>query len=129
MNPLSIDVLMKTTFALVFCISVILLTFLSGALKKEKPVLEVLNEISLYDRMTCMQDCEEHKVVGTVKAGLTIKVLNRIQGKTKIIMRVESDNVAGWIAYDDKSLLDINNAFKQERDHASEKPDEKSDEK
>ena len=115
---------MKTTFALIFCISVILLTFLSGALKKEKPVLQTLSEISLYDRMTCMQDCMEHKV-GTVKAGKTIRVLNRIQGKTKIIMRVESDNVAGWIAYDDKSLLDINNAFKQERDHASEKPDEK----
>jgi hypothetical protein len=116
---------MKTSFALIFCISVILLTFLSGALKKEKPVLEVLNEISLYDRMTCMQDCVEHKVVGTVKAGETVRVLNRIQGKTKIIMRVESENVAGWIAYDDKSLLDINNDFKQERNLESEKSDEK----
>lgn len=98
---------MKTTFALVFCISVILLTFLSGAIKKDKPELVTLMPISLYDRMTCMQDCAEHKVVGTVGKGEALKVLNRIKGKTKIILRVESSNSAGWVAYDETKFQDV----------------------
>ena len=98
---------MKTSFALVFCISVILLTFLSGALKKEKPSMLALQEIQLFDRMTCMQDCPEHKVVGLIKKGETVNVLNRIKGKSKIILRVESPSTAGWLAFDETKLQDI----------------------
>ena len=91
---------MKTTFALIFCMSVILLMYLSGALSKDKPELIALQNFSLYDQIECTQDCADKKVIGEVYAGDRLIVLSQLKGKTKTVLRLETSNVAGWVAYD-----------------------------
>ncbi len=98
---------MKTAFALVFCISVILLMYLSGAVGKSKPELLALQNFSLYNKIECTQDCAEHKVVGEVQKGERVKVLSQIKGKTKSVLRLESANAAGWVAYDEALMQKI----------------------
>jgi len=98
---------MKTLFALVFCISVILLVYLSGALNKTKPELKAIQDFSLYDRIDCTQDCQDHNIIGQVKKGQNLVVLSQIKGKTKIVLRLESESTAGWIAFDESLMQKI----------------------
>ena len=107
---------MKTTFALIFCISVILLMYLSGAVGKSKPELLALQNFSLYSKIECTQDCAEHKVIGEVEKGERLKVLSQLKGKTKIVLRLESDNAAGWVAYDEALMQKIKDNSEGKKD-------------
>ena len=91
---------MKTIFALIFCMSVILLMYLSGALGKDKPELIALQNFSLYDKIECTQDCADKKIIGDVYEGDRLIVLSQLKGKTKTVLRLETSKVAGWVAYD-----------------------------
>ena len=95
---------MKTTFALIFCISVMLLMYLSGAINKAKPEYIALQNFSLYNKIECTQSCAEKVVIGEIQKGDRLKILSQIKGRTKTVLRVESNTAAGWVTYD-KSLL------------------------
>jgi len=81
-----------------------LLMYLSGAMNKAKPELIAMQDFALYDRIKCTQDCADNKTVGLVKRGEALKVLSQLKGKTKIVLRVETSNAAGWIAYDESLM-------------------------
>ena len=98
---------MKTTYALIFCVSVMLLMYLSGAINKSKPSLVALQNFSLYDKIECTQACADSKVIGEIRKGEQVKVLSQIKGKTKTVLRLESKTAAGWVAYDEALMKKI----------------------
>ncbi len=104
---------MKTTFALIFCISVILLMYLSGAINKSKPELVALQDFSLYDKIECTQACANNKVIGEIQKGEQVKILSQIKGKTKTVLRLESNTAAGWVAYDGALMQKIEDLKKE----------------
>ena len=95
---------MKTTFALIFCISVILLMYLSGAVGKDKPEFIALQNFSLYDKIECTQDCADKKIIGEIQKGDRLTVLSQLKGKTKTVLRLETSTAAGWVTYDEKLM-------------------------
>ena len=107
---------MKTTFALIFCISVMLLMYLSGAINKAKPEFIALQNFALYDKIKCTQACADSKVVGEIQKGEKVKVLSQIKGKTKTVLRLESSNTAGWVAYDEALMQKIEDPKKEAKD-------------
>ena len=96
---------MKTLAALIFCISVILLVYLSGAINKKDRYIQALQPIQLYESVECMENCSNHKKVIIVPEQTKVKLLARLQGQTKTVVRVEYQNTTGWFTYDDKSAL------------------------
>jgi hypothetical protein len=46
-------------------------------------------------------------VVGEVQKGERVKVLSQIKGKTKSVLRLESANAAGWVAYDEALMQKV----------------------
>jgi len=106
---------MKTLFALIFCVSVMLLMVLSGGLKQNKPQVRTLVTVNLYDKIDCMQECPEHKVVGTVAKGEVLTVLSSLKGKTKSVLRVEHGEQAGWMTYDLEKVEAVNPDAKKEK--------------
>jgi len=87
---------MKTLSALIFCISVILLVYLSGALNKDDRYLLTQQEVVLYESVECMQECAEAVIVTTLPAQQTVKLLARLKGQSKTVVRVEYQDMAGW---------------------------------
>lgn len=90
---------MKTFAALIFCISVILLVYLSGALNQGERYVHILEPVELYEAVECMEICPEHKIVATVPANQKVKMMARLKGKTRIVVRVEYQGQAGWFNF------------------------------
>ena len=98
---------MKTLSALIFCISVILLLYLSGAINKEKPQLVALEPVILFDRIDCMADCTDHNILGTIEKGEAFTILSKLKGKSKTVLRVETPTVAGWTIYNESIMQKV----------------------
>jgi len=106
---------MKTSFALIFCISVMLLLYLSGALGKAKSELIALQDFSLYDKIECTQSCVSKKIVGKIQKGERLIVLSQLKGKTKTVLRLKSNSAAGWVAYDENLMQKTVNSRDKEK--------------
>lgn len=87
---------MKTFSALIFCISVILLMYLSSATNQGERYLQTLTPVETYEKMECLETCASKKFVMIVPGNKTVKVLARLIGETKTIARVEYQDQAGW---------------------------------
>jgi len=87
---------MKTLSALIFCVSVILLVYLSGASNKGDRYLVTLESVPIYASYECMDDCDEHVLITTIPVQQKVKVLARFAGQKKKVARVEYQGQTGW---------------------------------
>ena len=87
---------MKTLFALIFSISVILLVYLSSATNKGDQYMQILIPVDIYKSVECMEDCAGHQRLVTIPAETTVKLLARLKGQRKMVARVEYQQQAGW---------------------------------
>lgn len=87
---------MKTLSALIFCISVILLVYLSGATNKPKRYIQTLTPIEIYETVECLETCAAKKIIAQVPANEKALVLARLKGQTRTVARIEYQEKAGW---------------------------------
>jgi len=65
--------------------------------------------LELFESVECLEDCAQKILVAQVPAEEKLKVLVNFKGKTKAVLRVEYQDIAGWFTYDAERVSLIEN--------------------